>query len=74
MLFAQASDEQILKEIYKTSLTNSKCYSWLDYLSNSIGARLSGSDNAAKAVQFTKLQMETLGFDRAYLQEMIVPK
>lgn len=73
-LLAQASDEQILKEIYKTSLTNSKCYSWLDYLSNSIGARLSGSDNAEKAVQYTKLQMESIGFDRVYLQEMMVPK
>lgn len=73
-LFAQGSDEQTIKEIYKTSLTNSKCYSWLDYLSNSIGARLSGSDNAEKAVQYTKLQMETLGFDRVYLQEMMVPK
>jgi hypothetical protein len=73
-LFAQASDEQTIKEIYKSSLTNSKCYSWLDYLSNSIGARLSGSENAEKAVQYTKLQMETLGFDRVYLQKMMVPK
>jgi hypothetical protein len=73
-LFAQASDEQTIKEIYKSSLTNSKCYSWLDYLSNAIGARLSGSENAEKAVQYTKLQMETLGFDRVYLQEMMVPK
>jgi hypothetical protein len=46
----------------------------LDYLSNSIGARLSGSDNAEKAVQYTKTQMETLGFDRVYLQEVMVPK
>lgn len=74
VLLAQASDEQILKEIYKSSLNNAKCYSWLDYLSNSIGARLSGSDNAAKAVQYTKLQMESIGFDRVYLQEMMVPK
>jgi hypothetical protein len=73
-LLAQASDEQIIKEIYKSSLNNSKCYSWLDYLSNSIGARLSGSDNAEKAVQYTKLQMESIGFDRVYLQEMMVPK
>ncbi|WP_338407494.1 M28 family peptidase [uncultured Flavobacterium sp.] len=73
-LFAQTNDEQTIKEIYKSSLTNSKCYSWLDYLSNSIGARLSGSANAEKAVQYTKTQLETLGFDRVYLQEMMVPK
>jgi len=74
VLFAQTSDEQTIKQIYKSSLTNSKCYSWLDYLSNSIGARLSGSANAEKAVQYTKSQLETLGFDRVYLQEVMVPK
>jgi hypothetical protein len=74
VLFAQTKDEKILKEIYKSSLTNSKCYSWLDYLSNTIGARLSGSANAEKAVQYTKSQLETLGFDRVFLQEVMVPK
>ncbi len=73
-LFAQKSDEQTLKEIYKSSLTNSQCYSWLDYLSNSIGARLSGSANAEKAVLYTKSQLEKLGFDRVYLQDVMVPK
>jgi len=73
-LFAQTKEEATIKQIYKSSLTNSKCYSWLDYLSNSIGARLSGSANAEKAVQYTKSQMETLGFDRVFLQEVMVPK
>ena len=73
-LFAQTKEEATIKQIYKSSLTNSKCYSWLDYLSNSIGARLSGSANAEKAVQYTKSQLETLGFDRVYLQEVMVPK
>jgi hypothetical protein len=74
VIFAQTNDEKTLKEIYKSSLTHSQCYSWLDYLSNSIGARLSGSANAEKAVQYTKSQLETLGFDRVYLQEVMVPK
>ena len=74
ILFSQTKDEQIIKEIYKSSLINSKCYSWLDYLSNSIGARLSGSANAETAVQYTKSQLENLGFDRVYLQEVMVPK
>jgi len=73
-LFAQTNDEQTIKAIYKSSLTNSKCYSWLDYLSNKIGARLSGSANAEKAVQYTKAQLETLGLDSVYLQEVMVPK
>lgn len=73
-LFAQTNEEKMIKEIYKSSLTNSKCYSWLDYLSNEIGSRLSGSASAEKAVQYTKAEMETLGFDRVYLQEVMVPK
>lgn len=73
-LFAQTNDEQTLKEIYKSGLTDSKCYSWLDYLSNKIGARLSGSASAEKAVQYTKSQLETLGLDSVYLQEVMVPK
>lgn len=73
-LFAQTKEEQTIKGIYNSSLTNSKCYSWLDYLSNKIGSRLSGSDNAQKAVLYTKAQLETLGLDKVYLQEVMVPK
>ncbi|MFC4816660.1 M28 family peptidase [Flavobacterium sp. GCM10023249] len=73
--FSQNSDEEQLKAIYNQALTNSKCYRWLDYLSNSIGHRLSGSVGAEKAVDYTKLQMESLGaFDKVYLQEVMVPK
>jgi len=72
--FAQSSDEIKFKEIYKTALTNSKCYSWLDDLSNKVGARLSGSIGAQKGVEYTKAQLETLGLDRVYLQEVMVPK
>lgn len=72
--FAQNTDEIKFKEIYKSALTNSKCYSWLDDLSNKVGARLSGSIGAQKGVDYTKAQMETLGLDRVYLQEVMVPK
>ena len=72
--FAQSKDEQTLKEIYKSSLTNAKCYPWLEYLSNTIGSRLSGSTGAEKAVLYTKAQLETLGLDKVYLQEVMVPK
>ncbi|ELV7525749.1 M28 family peptidase [Flavobacterium psychrophilum] len=73
--FAQNSDQNQLKEIYKSALTNSKCYAWLDDLSNKIGHGLSGSAGAQKAVEYTKSQMEALGgFDKVYLQEVMVPK
>ena len=72
--FAQTKDELALKEIYKSSLTNAKCYPWLEHLSNTIGSRLSGSTGAEKAVLYTKAQLETLGLDKVYLQEVMVPK
>ncbi|QZK90160.1 M28 family peptidase [Flavobacterium sp. CHNK8] len=72
--FAQSKEEQTLKDIYKSSLTNAKCYPWLDHLSNAIGSRLSGSAGAEKAVLYTKAQLETLGLDKVYLQEVMVPK
>lgn len=73
-LYSQSTDEVMLKQIYKSALTESSCYSWLDDLSNQIGHRLSGSEGAAKAVVYTKQQMEKLGLDNVYLQEVMVPK
>ena len=64
----------MLKDIYTFSLTNSSCYSWLDDLSNKIGSRLSGSVGAQKGVEYTKQQLETLGLDKVFLQEVMVPK
>lgn len=75
-LTAQGVDDDSLqlRDIYKTSLTNGKSYQWLDYLSNEIGGRLSGSLNAELAVEYTKSQLETLGLDRVWLQPVMVPK
>lgn len=72
-VFAQSKDEQVFKEIYNSALTKSQCYNWLDHLSNDIGSRLSGSVGAEKAVQYTKNEMEKIGFDKVYLQEVMVP-
>lgn len=71
--FAQTDTESINK-IYDTSLSNGKSYKWLDYLSNQIGARLSGSINAEKAVAYTKKELEKLGLDKVWLQPVMVPK
>jgi hypothetical protein len=68
------SDEDMLKKIYKTSLQNGKSYEWLDYLSNQIGGRLSGSLSAEKAVKWTKEELDSLGLDKVWLQPVMVPK
>ncbi|WP_460577632.1 M28 family peptidase [Flavobacterium koreense] len=74
LMLSQTNDEAMLKQIYKVALTESKAYPWLDDLSNKIGHRLSGSSGAAKAVTYTKEQMELLGLDKVYLQEVMVPQ
>ncbi|MBC8397246.1 MAG: peptidase M28 family protein, partial [Flavobacteriales bacterium] len=55
------TDEKVISDIYTNSLTNGQSYKWLDYLSNNIGSRLSGSLGAEKAVAWTKEELETLG-------------
>jgi hypothetical protein len=68
------TDEEVIKDIYKTSLTNGQSYHWLNYLSNQIGSRLSGSYGAEKAVAWTKEELEKLGLDKVWLQPVMVPK
>jgi carboxypeptidase Q len=68
------TDQEQLRTIYTQSLTNGKSYEWLDHLSNQIGGRLSGSENAEKAVQYTKTELEKLGLDKVWLQPVMVPK
>lgn len=52
-----------------------KCtaYEMLHELCTTIGPRLSGSPNADKAVAWAKKKMETLGFDRVWLEPVMVP-
>ena len=68
------TDEAVLKTVYSTALTDGKSYDWLDYLSNKIGGRLSGSTNAELAVQYTKRELENIGLDKVWLQPVMVPK
>ena len=72
--YGQKSDEQQLKTIYEAALTQGKGYDWLNYLSNQIGGRLSGSIQAQQAVEYTKVQLDAMGLDRAWLQPVMVPK
>ena len=68
------TDEKVISDIYTNSLTKGKSYNWLDYLSNNIGSRLSGSLGAEKAVAWTKEELEKLGLDKVWLQPVMVPK
>ena len=67
------NDEAQIKSFYDNALLQGKSYAWLDHLSNDIGGRLSGSENAELAVKYTKQELEKLGLD-VYLQPVMVPK
>jgi carboxypeptidase Q len=70
---AQSTDSVTIRKIYNEILSNSPSYEWLRYLTQQIGPRLSGSAGAQKAVDWSKQLMEKQGFDRVYLQEVMVP-
>jgi len=72
--YSQTEDEKQIKAIYDMALTKGKAYDWLNYLSNQIGGRLSGSVQAQHAVDYTKTQLDALGFDKVWLQPVMVPK
>ncbi len=70
---AQNTDSVMIRKIYGEALGKGKSYEWLRYLTKQIGPRLSGSDGAQKAVDWTKQVMEGQGFDRVFLQDVMVP-
>jgi hypothetical protein len=70
---AQTAPEKTIQNLYAEALGRGKTYGWLDYLSNWIGGRLSGSPQAAAAVEWSRQVMDTLGLDRVYVQEVMVP-
>ena len=67
-------DSIMMKKLYTTALTDGKAYDWLDYLSNEIGGRLSGSFEAENAVKYTEAELNELGLDKVWLQPVMVPK
>ena len=67
-------DAMAIKKFYNTTLLEGKSYSWLDHLSNQIGARLSGSINAQRAVEWTEKELKEVGLDKVWLQSVMVPK
>ena len=75
LIFPQTEqDKKIIKKIFDTTMTSSSSYQMLDYLSNEIGPRLSGSLGAERAVKWGRSELLKIGFDRVWLQDVMVPK
>lgn len=68
-----AQHETAIKNIYDETLSNSPIHETLRVLCKDIGNRLSGSPEAAAAVEYTKQLMESYNFDTVYLQPVMVP-
>ena len=69
----QQNDSIIIRQLFDQVLTQGQCYQWLDYLANRIGGRLSGSPQAAEAVEYSRQLMLAQGFDTVWLQPVMVP-
>lgn len=70
---AQKEDSLTIRKIYDEVLEHGKSYEWLRQLTSEVGPRLSGSKGAEKAVIWAKDLLEKQGFDRVFLQEVMVP-
>ena len=71
--FEPEKDAAFIDKIYDQSLTDGRCYAWLEHLATKIGNRLSGSANAEKAVNWSRATLDTLGLDSVWLQPCMVP-
>ncbi len=71
---SQDSAAFLIRDIYRQSYTELIGYKWLTTLTKDIGNRLSGWEGDAKAVNWAKSVLDTIGFDKVYLQETQVKK
>ncbi len=69
-----AEDKAFIRKIFDLALTDGKAYPWLRDLCYGVGHRLSGSANAAKAVQWAKAVLDSCGLDTVWLQPVMVPR
>lgn len=66
-------DSAVLRQISNHVLQNYDCYKDLEQLCKQIGHRISGSKQAAEAVEWGKKTFEKIGVDKVWLQEVMVP-
>ena len=63
-----------IDKIYDEALANGNSYEWLEYLSNQIGGRLSGSINYDRYVKWGMGELEMINLDSVWLQPVMTPK
>ncbi len=71
---AQSQKDSIfIRKAYDAALSSGKAYEDLRSLCKDIGARITGSAEAAMAVEWSEAKMNSYGFDKVYKQEITVP-
>ena len=73
LVFSQGHDEATIKSIFNEALRNGKSYDLLQYLTQNIAPRLSGSPGAESAVSWSRDVMVDWEFDSVWLQPVLVP-
>lgn len=71
--YAQTADESMIRKIFDEALEKGESYEMLRQLTKNVGARLSGSPEAAAAVEWSRQKMLEYDFDNVFLQEVMVP-
>jgi len=66
-------DAWTLKKIHSNTLSRGNAYDWLRSLTTHAPGRLAGSPASMAAIELTRHIMDTLGFDKVYLQPCTVP-
>jgi carboxypeptidase Q len=67
------SDSIFIRKIYDEALLRGHAYEDLRSLCKDIGPRLSGSSEAAMSIRWSQQKMRSYGFDRVYLEPIMVP-
>lgn len=67
------TDSITIKKFFNTALSEGTAYEWLRDLTQNIGGRLSGSPEAQQAVEWGEKLMKDEGFDKVWLQPVMVP-
>ncbi|MGB3588765.1 MAG: M20/M25/M40 family metallo-hydrolase, partial [Tunicatimonas sp.] len=66
-------DSTVLRKIYDETLLRGEAYENLRSLCKDVGGRVSGSPEAAAAVEWGRQLMQQYGFDSVFLQPVMVP-
>ena len=72
-IYPQTNDSLLISNIFDEALSSRIAYENLHYLCKNMKGRVTGSPQAAAAVEFTKQVMENMDLDSVYLQEVMVP-